>query len=1633
MPIQSNLSISPYFDDYDYQNDYYRVMFKPSTAVQVRELNQMQAMLQRQIEEFGDVVLKRGTLLDGCQASFNTALPFAKVSDVTADGAATDVLSYINLFARGDTNGLVAHIINAIDGFEAQDPNLKTLYFNYLNGGNNSNTNSFEEGETLTIYNTDFRLYDIRVNAGSLNFSNSDNVIITPAIEVQNTAGGTTGSVSGGAGFFASDGAIVEDDTTGLKLEIIETVSDANTNAITLRVKPVDEALANLEFSTWAVAEGALLTDSNTGNQAIITRLIGSGASAIVETDRGGGVDNIVVQQGGSNYTINPHVSIASRTASEQNIGALSLGAENYKARVTIPDPDTSTIVQSPTVGVGYSMTVTSGKIYQKGHFLRVPAQNIIVSKYLGANSSPPAPDGIAVGFETVESFANVAVDPSLNDNAAGNLNQNAPGADRLKLVPRLAVKTFAQAENDVQFFPIYKFSEGQPYSQRTDVQFNKVADEMARRTYEESGNYVLNPFEITTRSPISMAQSNSSFTYLIDPGLAYVNGYRVETQRNFAKTVSKGVETTTVANTSLDLVYGNYIRVNEFAGLNQFTTANLIELHSSAVNAISGSLGVVSDPNSQIGTARVRSIVHETGEQGTSSAVYRVYLFDIRMQSGRNFKNVKSIHSSDGVADLILEAGNAVLKESKRNKLLFGTNRTIKSLSNIEYRYRTSKDAVTVTSAGRIEVTRDNGPANTDVTWPYAGQLTPTEKNELIVIPDDNIISDSGLTGTISASGTTVTGTSTSFTSQLRIGDYIVDDSDSTAIAQVTDIISDTVMDIAPSGALNGAVDISRIYPKNIPIPLAADTNTSAAISSDGTKLIIDLAFGSGSAETASLVYNQKITGLPSVQKNVNRKSYVKLDIGASNNTKGPWCLGVPDVFRLRAVYEGTTTAGADVTSEFYVDHGQTENYYDLSYLYQREGSSYVIDSSSEFLVEFDCFDRSADGGLFTINSYNINDQLTLDELTTEGNSINTLEIPEVASGDKYYDLREVFDFRPAVTNTAAITSNPAAASTNPPESTYSAADLFATSNIKFPIPEGDLFFDMTYYNARQDTIILNATGNFEFILGRVPREINANQFPLYRVTVPPYPSLPKNLSVSMEEIYDTKILSTGIASQRKSKFTIQTEELRKQVQGYTMEGIAQLERRIAILEYYTNLSETENRVKELSIPSSIDSSFERFKFGFYVDNFSDYQFSNIDDPEFRATIFEYILQPASVNYNIPLKIARRSRDLLNGKKLLFPYERVNLLSQTFATSGPKPKPPPVEEVVVEPPPDPAPQIPPWSRICQSVINRNQQWTRVDTPAEYAAISDVNAWTGKIEENIFTLTSNTEASGQSIDFFFDLGYGQDRIVIEQSTTPSFTNAVQIFNSKDAYNNDQLETLSAADRRRLRNLEMEDPYYPYPAAWDQQDYTSDLGYGPDGADAARDVGMISFLGKFSLTYDATKGRYLKVIIQKAGPFFLYHFCYPGDAIADPIYNTFGFADKFASDAPPPYGTGSSAAPVGPADEEDNIDPPTEGQKPPDIESPPQCIIDNGGDDESGNDSEGDTETENEDSVSDQDDGKDRGKDEEIVWTKPVEPRPPQDFIITTSPSFDEAVEQVDNPKPITFSDILFNNIKFDTR
>ena len=154
MPLKTDLNVNPYWDDYSVNKSYYRVLFKPSVAVQARELTQAQSMLQNHIEQFGNYSFNSGDIVSGCSIIDIPNLPFSRLADLSSNGS-LDVSTLANTIAVSATTGLKARVIATMSGTTASYPNTNVIYFKYLNVGTNTTSNnvtSFSNNEQLNFY-----------------------------------------------------------------------------------------------------------------------------------------------------------------------------------------------------------------------------------------------------------------------------------------------------------------------------------------------------------------------------------------------------------------------------------------------------------------------------------------------------------------------------------------------------------------------------------------------------------------------------------------------------------------------------------------------------------------------------------------------------------------------------------------------------------------------------------------------------------------------------------------------------------------------------------------------------------------------------------------------------------------------------------------------------------------------------------------------------------------------------------------------------------------------------------------------------------------------------------------------------------------------------------------------------------------------------------------------------------------------------------------------------------------------------------------------------------------------------------------------------------------------------------------
>ena len=1275
MPINTDLNVSPYFDDYNEKDDYYKILFKPGVAVQVRELNQLQTILQKQIERFGDNIYKRGTIIDGCNFLFHNPLPYAKINDLQTDGAPVNVSAFKGYLAKNSAN-LVAQIIETSSGFEATAPDLNTIFVKYLNHGISGKSTSFAINQILTVYDPTLAISAVDINVKSSGFSNTDIPVFLSAIAVQNSTGGQAFVNATGLACTFSVGEIITQDYTGARAEIRQVNATANLSSLIIKIRPLASELRIGNADSWAFLSNYQFTSSSSKITANLSSLIGTGAKGSIITDLNGGITTLIVTGGGKGYYVEPYVTAKynlANTSSSANalIDALGIVAKNYVAKVTVNTAASS-------IGNGYGFSVSDGIVYQKGYFSRVGENFVVVEKYSTLTDK-------VVGFDTLENIVDYKVDQRLYDNATGTFNINSPGANRLKLTPLLMVLTKDEADANDTFFSIVEFSEGKPFKQNKVTQFNTIGTQMARRTAEESGDFVIDQFLVTTTGREVFADEATEFEIAIDPGLAYIDGYRIETNTNYYKAIRKGTNTEIIASAAVSINYGHYIQVKELGGLFKFSDTAATYLTTSSV--VSGSQFTTPTPagsNKEIGMARIRSLELVSGSAGEPGATYYMYLFDIRMNSGKNFKNVKSVYynglgSNDGIADIVLTGQTATIYDPKNSALLYYSGATaLKNANNLSYTYRTIDDTVSCAITGQMSV---SVAANPGEFFTYNSTLTNAQKLSIIAIPLANAICTNA-TGSVATGATSVTGTTTVFLTAFEVGDYVqVANTSAVEIRRITAIASNTAMTVSSGNTYPAGANIGLIFPQFAPIPLYLRSNRTATISGN-TTLVISLGNTISTPVSMAVAYNAQRT-VNAVPKSITRQAYVKINTASNAGTnKGPWCLGIPDIVRLKNVYLGNssavTTSDTNITSNFWIDHNQKKDYYDVGFLYRKP--NYSVSSTVYLLAEFDVL-TTTQQGLKTIASYPVNDTIVLANSST---TINTVEIPEMYNDNgEYIDLRDFFDFRPYSTNTADVTTTALSATVNPIEPTQ--ANRFDTTfDKKFPVPQSDCTTTLEKYLGRKDAIVLSSNGDFRIIEGTsssTPKspDIPSDGLLINYLIIPPYPSLPKVNSANTSDFLNRKISNIKFTTKRQTdyKITVPIDEQGlafSQPKRYTMKEIGSLERRIADLEYYTTLSAAEDTINSLEIASSTNITTNRFKFGFFVDNFTTVNFAELNDPTYSAQIYGYELHPAKRQVQIKYKINENDTETtscLNGEKLLLPSTRKRLIKQELATEA--------------------------------------------------------------------------------------------------------------------------------------------------------------------------------------------------------------------------------------------------------------------------------------------------------------------------------------------------------------------------
>ena len=324
----------------------------------------------------------------------------------------------------------------------------------------------------------------------------------------------------------------------------------------------------------------------------------------------------------------------------------------------------TSIVVTQVNSSIGAH--VAKGVYFVKGCYAVVDEQYVATDIDAGSKFT-----GYVV-LKVTEDIATSETDESLLDNAQGYLNYSAPGADRYYIDLKLELLSVTDMPSN-EYITLLKIVDDKVMINYAQAEFTGIDDKLAKRTYEESGNYEVNPFpihireayndltngglytsgELAERGYPTIAAAEEDLICTLDPSVAYVKGYRVQLNSAIPLTFSKARETDSLQNAGISANMGMYVNGTFDSGSNIPNIENVETVYN------------LKDGSTIIGTTRIRSI--ESNGDGT----YRLFLYDIK------FTNVGTIYTIRENTKIVLDTtisftSDTVLKDADVRTALY-------------------------------------------------------------------------------------------------------------------------------------------------------------------------------------------------------------------------------------------------------------------------------------------------------------------------------------------------------------------------------------------------------------------------------------------------------------------------------------------------------------------------------------------------------------------------------------------------------------------------------------------------------------------------------------------------------------------------------------------------------------------------------------------------------------------------------------------------------------------------------------------------------------------------------------------------------------------------------------------------
>ena len=423
----------------------------------------------------------------------------------------------------------------------------------------------------------------------------------------------------------------------------------------------------------------------NTGTNTIITGVTSGVKAKVIATIAATATDPVTllvdkISAGGGKTTGVGQTDFIAGEDISANVsithGSITYAADAVSAKVFTPTttytfedgatPDFATSDASKHRGFGGQANIAAGIYYLRGCFVEVPEQMVVVSKYHKELVNA------RVGLEVKEEIVTPESDSTLLDNATGTSNYAAKGAHRLKITATLVSKS-VDATDDLNFIELLRVKNGTTEIKIDKTTLGRIEKTLARRTFDESGDYTVRPFQFEVKESVELNEfegvytpgqttedgntaDNTRLAVKVSPGKAYIKGFEVEKIGTTIIDVPKArsFESVNAESTAYDI--GNFLNVSNVYGTpdvtfisGETTPYKQIDLLDQTITTRGATAGT------RVGIARARTIEYSSGTVGEVGAVYKLYLFDIRpfvflTLSGTPSATLEANHTNGGV-----------------------------------------------------------------------------------------------------------------------------------------------------------------------------------------------------------------------------------------------------------------------------------------------------------------------------------------------------------------------------------------------------------------------------------------------------------------------------------------------------------------------------------------------------------------------------------------------------------------------------------------------------------------------------------------------------------------------------------------------------------------------------------------------------------------------------------------------------------------------------------------------------------------------------------------------------------------------------------------------------------------------